>query len=45
MFKHILAPTDGSKLSLKVVDQAISLALETGAALTLVTVMSACPKA
>ena len=43
MFKHILAPTDGSKLSLKAVDQAITLALETGAKLTLVTVMSPYP--
>ena len=43
MFKHILAPTDGSKLSLKAVDQAISLALQTGAMLTLVTVMSPYP--
>ena len=43
MFKHILAPTDGSKFSLKAVDQAISLALETGAKLTVVTVMSAYP--
>ena len=43
MFKHILAPTDGSKLSLKAVDQAITLALETGAKLSLVTVMSPYP--
>jgi nucleotide-binding universal stress UspA family protein len=39
MFKHILAPTDGSKLSLKAVDRAIALAKETGAKLTVVTVM------
>ena len=43
MFKHILAPTDGSKLSLKAVDQAITLALETGAKLSLVTVVASYP--
>jgi len=38
MFKKILAPTDGTKLSLKAVDKAIELAKETGASLAIVTV-------
>ncbi len=43
MFKHILAPTDGSKLSLKAIDMAINLAKETGAALTALAVMPPYP--
>src|SRR5262245_30759276 len=43
MFKHILAPTDGSKLSIKGVNQAIQLAKSTGARLTVVTVVDDYP--
>jgi nucleotide-binding universal stress UspA family protein len=38
MFKHILLPTDGSKLSNKAVKQAIKLASELGARITAVNV-------
>jgi nucleotide-binding universal stress UspA family protein len=40
MFKHILLPTDGSKLSNKAVKQAISLASELGARITAVNVIA-----
>ena len=39
MFKHILVPTDGSKLSDKAVKQAINLAKELGAKITAIHVM------
>jgi nucleotide-binding universal stress UspA family protein len=39
MFKHILVPTDGSKLSDGAVTQAIRFARETGASLTVLHVM------
>jgi nucleotide-binding universal stress UspA family protein len=38
MFKHILIPTDGSRLSHRAVQQGIELAKEQGAAVTAVTV-------
>ena len=40
MFRHILVPTDGSKLSAKAVAQAIGLAKLSGAAITGVYVMA-----
>jgi nucleotide-binding universal stress UspA family protein len=40
MFKHILLPTDGSKLSHKAVKQAISLASQLGARITAMNVMT-----
>jgi len=43
MFKNILVPTDGSKLSMKAVDMAILLAKETGAVLTVLTVVPPYP--
>src|SRR5262245_28178414 len=39
MFKHILIPTDGSVLSMKAVNSAVSLAKGTGAKVTVVTVI------
>jgi nucleotide-binding universal stress UspA family protein len=39
MFKHILLPTDGSKLSHKAVKQAIGLASQLGARITAMNVM------
>jgi nucleotide-binding universal stress UspA family protein len=39
MFKHILLPTDGSKLSNKAVKQAISVASLLGARITAMNVM------
>lgn len=38
MFKHILVPTDGSKLSLKAIDLAVTLAKTCNAKVTVVTV-------
>jgi nucleotide-binding universal stress UspA family protein len=38
MFKHILVPTDGSKLSMKAVSAAITFAQEVGAEVTLLAV-------
>lgn len=43
MFKNILVPTDGSKLSMKAVDKAIEFSKETGAALTVLTVIPPYP--
>jgi len=43
MFKHILAPTDGSKLSLKAIDLAINIAKDSGASLTALAVMPSYP--
>ncbi|MEO8104094.1 MAG: universal stress protein [Betaproteobacteria bacterium] len=43
MFKHVLVPTDGSKLSMKAVDKAIEFSRETGAALTVLTVIPPYP--
>ena len=43
MFKHILVPTDGSKLSLKALDAAASLALLSKAKLTVVTISGTYP--
>ena len=40
MFKNILVPTDGSKLSMKAVDKAIELAKSTGATLTVLNVLA-----
>ncbi len=40
MFKHILLPTDGTKLSSKAVKQAISVATELGARITAVNVVA-----
>jgi nucleotide-binding universal stress UspA family protein len=40
MFKHILVPTDGSKLSQKAIAQSVALAKQTRAALTGVYVMA-----
>ena len=39
MFKNVLVPTDGSKLSMKAVDKAIEFSVATGAGLTLMTVI------
>ena len=39
MFKNILVPTDGSKLSMKAVDKAIEFSKATGAGLTVLTVI------
>lgn len=39
MFKHILIPTDGSRLSSHAVDQAIAFAAEPGAEVTLLAVI------
>ena len=39
MFKHILLPTDGSELSDKVAKQAIAMAREAGAKITVINVM------
>ena len=39
MFKHILIPTDGSVLSMKAVKSAVALAKETGAKVTVLTVI------
>lgn len=44
MYKRILAPTDGSKLSKKAVETASRLAVELGATLTLVRVVPKYPK-
>jgi len=43
MYKHILVPTDGSEISNKAVDSAISLAKLTGAALTTICVKEPFP--
>ena len=43
MFKNILVPTDGSKLSMKAVDEAIEFSKETGASLTVLTVIPPYP--
>lgn len=43
MFKNILVPTDGSKLSMKAVDKAIEFSKATGAALTVLTVIPPYP--
>lgn len=43
MFKNILVPTDGTKLSMKAIDMALNLAQETGAALTIMTAIPPCP--
>lgn len=43
MFKNILVPTDGSKLSMKAVDRAIEFAKEIGAQLTVLTVIPPYP--
>jgi len=43
MFKNILVPTDGSKLSMKAVDKAIELSKEMGATLVVLTVISPYP--
>ena len=43
MFKNILVPTDGSKLSMKAVDMAIEFSKATGAALTVLTVIPPYP--
>ncbi|MBL0122904.1 MAG: universal stress protein [Betaproteobacteria bacterium] len=43
MFKNILVPTDGSKLSMKAVDKAIAFAKEIGATLTVLTVIPPYP--
>jgi len=43
MFKNILVPTDGSKLSMKAVDKAIEFSKETGATLTVLTVIPPYP--
>ena len=43
MFKHILVPTDGSKLSLKAIDLAAALAQSTNAKVTAVTVSPTYP--
>ena len=43
MFKNIMVPTDGSKLSMKAVDMAIELSKTTGAALTVLTVIPPYP--
>ena len=43
MFKNILVPTDGSKLSMKAVDKAIELSKEMAATLTVLTVISPYP--
>lgn len=40
MFKNILVPTDGSKLSMKAVDKAIELAKSTGGTLTVLNVIA-----
>lgn len=39
MFQHILIPTDGSKLSSAAVDKAIAFARDTGAKVTILTVV------
>lgn len=43
MFKNILVPTDGSKLSLKAIDEALAVAEETGAKITIMTVVPPYP--
>ncbi|MBL8523811.1 MAG: universal stress protein [Betaproteobacteria bacterium] len=43
MFKNILVPTDGTKLSTKAIDMALTLARETGASLTIMTAIPPCP--
>lgn len=43
MFKNILVPTDGSKLSQKAIDHALALVQETGAKLTIMTVVPPYP--
>jgi nucleotide-binding universal stress UspA family protein len=43
MFKHILVPTDGSKLSLEALDTAVGLAKSTGAKLTVMTSLPVYP--
>ena len=43
MFKNLLVPTDGSKLSMKAVDQALAMAKTTGATLTVMTVVPPYP--
>jgi nucleotide-binding universal stress UspA family protein len=43
MFKHILVPTDGSKLSLKALDLAAGLAISTGAHVSVLHVAPAYP--
>ncbi len=42
MFKHILLPTDGSDLSQKAVEKAISLAKALGAKITVLTAVAEC---
>lgn len=39
MFRHVLIPTDGSKLSSSAVDQAVALARDAGAKVTILTVV------
>ena len=43
MFKNILVPTDGSKLSQKAIEQALAIVQETGAKLTIMTVIPPYP--
>lgn len=43
MFKNILVSTDGSKLSMRAVDQAIALSKDAGAMLTVLTVIPPYP--
>ena len=43
MFKQILVSTDGTKLSMKAVDKALDMAKQSGAALTVVTVVPPYP--
>lgn len=43
MFKNILVPTDGSKLSMKAVEKALEIAKESGAKLTIMTVVPPYP--
>ena len=43
MFKNLLVPVDGSKLSLKAVDKALEMAKESGASLTVMTVVPPYP--
>ena len=43
MYKHLLVPTDGSKLSLKAVSRAVALAKATGARITLLHVVPEYP--
>lgn len=43
MFKNILVPTDGTKLSMKAIDMALTLAKDAGASLTIMTAIPPCP--